>query len=154
MFERHYSSPHTRCLLNGSICAVAFSLACIFLIWSAPTVFGASQIQEYPTHEQISQQLTQLDVRMALSEKYQTEMYSAEIRKRLTIAEQNLATVGRDQAILVKAQWVLVTGVFLPYLGKAMNFYSRAGRRKRRRQRAVNKAENDAEDEAKLEEEE
>ena len=149
LLKPYYSSPHTLCFLNGSVCAIAFTAACLFLIWSAPRVFAA---EEYPSHQEIAHQLAQLDKRLAVNEEYRVELLKADIRNRLLIVEQAQITAARDRDLQLKMNWGIMFGVFLPYFGRAINFYSRASRRRRRRQGVADRAADDAEDEETLRE--
>jgi hypothetical protein len=124
--------------------------ACFFLLWSAPHVFGA-QIVEYPTHYEISQDLSKLHSEVAVLRAYMGELQNAEVRKRLTIAEQNIATTSRDIRLVTAMGWFIITGVFFPYFKDAWAYYSRVGRRKRRREAVADAADNAAEDAAEVE---
>lgn len=145
MFRYFYSRANTKFIFGGIICALMSILAFSFLVWTAPLVFGAD-IKEYPTHEEISKDLSVLDTRMAVLESYALELKETRIRERLLIAEQNLATANRDLRLVVGMGWLLITGVFFPYAKDAWAYYSRVGRRKRKRQAAIDAADNAAED--------
>jgi len=144
--DRYYSSPHCRCLMSGIVCALMFTVALVWLAWTSPRVWAADGNLEYPTHREISDALAKIDARLASTEEYTSELHQAELRKRVLILEQAQLANARDMGLLMKFNWLLLAGVFMPYFRAVYTFYGRTERRRRRKDRA----ENDAEDEAEL----